>query len=435
MNPNKRQAIIEKLTYIATHTTDSSLYDSSSPPRMVLGIDDGWFISLVGEAAEAYHAVGNMLMSEALWKEKVSQGFINQGVHALLREIVKDRVNGKMDTIPAHLDAFLAECEQTSETYDVYLPLDNIQMAYDRLVFGKTTLVNMHSAQLEEHLQQFTAAIADPVERESILTHWQRDALPLLQNRVAAVYTISAEPGRAHELAEAEWYRFLDILRYFIFVTAKKTIYIDVGLRGDVRYGVGAAVLIPSTTHHIFQTTTTLKSPQPILIGPAVESAMRVYGVYALAELLKPAAKTAFSDTLFTGIHWVANALMQSEPANEYLSLVSCLETFLTRQRGDLVSIGNAVASGVGWVLGRDHSDRITLHKEVQDIYNKRSTISHGGKQEDIANLLPRLREIVAAFILQMVLRRDEFRTSGKQGLFDWVDLGPSRPEPPRPQA
>jgi hypothetical protein len=36
------------------------------------------------------------------------------------------------------------------------------------------------------------------------------------------------------------------------------------------------------------------------------------------------------------------------------------------------------------------------------------------------------------AFILQMVYRRDEFRTSGRQGLFDWIDQGPLRSEPPR---
>lgn len=431
MHPNKKQAIIEKFTYIITHITDYTLYHSSPPPKRLLGIDDGWFICLIGEAYETYDAVCNMLANETSWKEKLSREFINRGVHAVLRQVVK---NGKTDTISAHLDAFLTACEQINETYDVYLPLDNIQMVYDRLVFGKTTLIKMNPAHFDEHVHQFTVAIADKVECEHMMKHWQRDALPLLQNRVAAVYTISAESERAHELAEAEWYRFVDILRYFIFVTYKKQYYIDVGLCGDIRYGIGTAVLLPSK-HDTFQIKKSLKSPQPLLIGPEIESMMRQCGVFVLAELLNPEAKTAFSNTLLSGIHWVANALMQSEPANEYLSLVSCLETFLTRSRGDLGSIGNAVSSGVGWVLGHDSADRLALHKEVKNIYDKRSTISHGGKQEDIANLLPRLREIVSEFILQMVLRHDEFSISGKQGLFDWIDQGPSRSEPIRPQA
>lgn len=431
MHPKKRQAVVEKLIYIATHTTDSSLYDPSPLPKRLLGVDDSWYICLVGEAFEAYDKVCDMLANEKSWQEKLSRGFISKRVHALLRQIIKD---GKTDAIPSLLDAFLTECEQANEIYSVYLPLDNIQMVFDCLAFGQTTLIGMSPHQLDWHIQQFSTAIADQTEREDIVTHWQRDALPLLKDRVVAAYTISAEPERAQELAEAEWYRFLDILRYFIFLLYKKRRYVDIGLCGDVRYGVGTAVLLPST-HHTFVNTRALKSPQSLLIGFEVENMMHRYEVFALAELLNPESKTAFSDTLLSGIHWVANALMQSEPANEYLSLVSCLETFLTRARGDLGSIGNAVSTGVGWVLGRNYADRLTLHKEVRDIYDKRSTISHGGMQEDIGKLLPRLRDIVGDFILQMVLRRDEFSTSGKQGLFDWIDQGPSRPEASRIQS
>lgn len=431
MDPNKKQAIVDKLAYIVTHITDSSSYASSPPPKKFLGIERG-AICLVGEAYEMYDSVCDMLASEKSWKEKLSTAYIDKGVHALLGRIIKD---GNADNISVQLDTFIAECENASEEYIVYLPLDNIRMVFDRLRFGKITLINMRSDQIEEHVHRFTAAISDQEERGHLLNHWRRDALPLLHNRVVAMYTISAEPTRAHELAEAEWYRFADILLYFIFLFYKKQYYIDVGLRGDVRYGVGEAVLIPST-YHTFQTAYALKSPQALLVGPSVVDAMQNCGVFALADMLHSEQKNAFSDTLFTGIHWVANALIQSLPANEYLSLVSCLETFLTRERGDLGSISNAVATGVGWILGRDFADRLALHKEVKKIYEKRSTISHGGNQEDIASGLPRLREIVGAFILRMVQRRDEFRKSGKQGLFGWIDQGPLRPEPSptRPQ-
>ena len=411
MHPNKRQTIIEKLTYIATHTTDSSLFRSSPPPIRYLGIDNGWAICLTDEAYKTYDKVCDMLASETSWKEKLSRHFIIEDVHAMLRQIIKD---GDTDAVPTYLDIFLTKCKQFNETYNVYLPLDNILMQCDRLIFGKTMLISMNPAQLDECIHQLTTTIDDQVECEQIVTHWRRDTLPLLQDKVVAMYTISAEHRRAQELAEAEWYRFLDILRYFIFLSDKKQHYIDVGLCGDVRYGVGKAILL-SSTHPIFMTNTALKSPQPLLIDSKIENDMHQCGVFALAELLNPESKTEFTDTLFAGIHWVSNALIQSEPANEYLSSVSCLETFLTRSRGDLGSIGNTVSTGVGWVLGRDPANRLALHKEVKDIYAKRSTISHGGKQEDISKLLPRLRDIVSDFILQMVLRRDEFSIAGNR--------------------
>jgi hypothetical protein len=145
--------------------------------------------------------------------------------------------------------------------------------------------------------------------------------------------------------------------------------------------------------------------------------------------MIDPHKKTAFSDTLLTGVHWVANALVQDEPANEFLSLVSCLETFLTREKADIGSIKNAIAGGVGWVLGRNQEDRLQLHREMKSIYDKRSTVSHGGEQKEIINLLPRLRDIVGAFIERMVQRREEFKDKGKKALHEWIDEGPMRQE------
>jgi len=79
-----------------------------------------------------------------------------------------------------------------------------------------------------------------------------------------------------------------------------------------------------------------------------------------------------------------------------------------------------AIAGGVGWVLGHNPEERLNLQREMKSIYDKRSTIS--------ANLLPRMRFIVGAFILTMVQRREEFKDGGKKALHDWIDEGPMRP-------
>jgi hypothetical protein len=142
MHPNKKQTIVNKLTYVVTHTTDSANYISSPRPKMSLGITDDWMIGLVGETYETYFALCDMFGSEKVWKEKISQQFIQNGVNAMIREILIDQKNGNTDSISAHLDAFIAECDQSSVEYSVYLPLDNIEMIYyDRLAFGKMTLI------------------------------------------------------------------------------------------------------------------------------------------------------------------------------------------------------------------------------------------------------------------------------------------------------
>ena len=370
-----------------------------------------------------YDTICDMLVDERVWKEKVSRNYIEKGIHQLLACIVRD---GSQDRIIDHLNAFIQECENAAEEYYVYLPLDNIMMVDERIEFGKTILINMNAQQMEQLIHKVAIADLSQQDRDRIINNLRQHVFPLLQNRVVVMCTLFAESERARELAEIEGRRILDILRYFIFLAYRKRQYIDVGLRGDVRYGSGGVALLPATYQH-FHTTQSLKSPRPFVINEETKKAMEYCGVFALTEMLNPDQKTAFSETLFVGIHWVANALGQSESANEYLSLVSSLETFLTREKTDLGSISNAIASGVGWVLGHDEQERLKLHKELKDLYNLRSTISHGGNQQAIADRLPLLRNIVSEFILTMVHRRDEFRESGKQGLFDWIDQGPMR--------
>jgi hypothetical protein len=45
--------------------------------------------------------------------------------------------------------------------------------------------------------------------------------------------------------------------------------------------------------------------------------------VYDLIGMYRTEKAMDFSQTLLTGVHQVANALMQVEPANEFLSLVN----------------------------------------------------------------------------------------------------------------
>lgn len=426
MDPRKKQAIAGKIAYVITHLSAPSLYHSSPQSKIMLGLEDGNFIYLVGETVTAYESICDKFASEASWKKHLSRSYIHKGVNALLKRVIKDGEQHISD----HIDAFITECENVTEEHHIYLPLDNLQMAFDRLEFGKITLINMRGNQLTEFRERFREAIPDQLGFEQILTHWQRDALPVLTDKVVAFYAVSAEAERAQELAEEALEHLIEILRYFIFQMYRKQFYIDVGLRGNVRYGIGESIIFPST-YSTFRTSKILKSPQRLIIGLEVERAMREFGIFALADMLEANKQTTFSKTLFAGVHWMADALVQSEPANEYLCLTTCLETFLNRGRGDIGSITNAVATGIAWVLGHNHEDRINLHKEAQQLYGKRSSITHGEQLKDIEQSLKRLREIACQFMIHMVHRRNEFRESGRDGLHAWIDQGPLRPQTP----
>jgi hypothetical protein len=351
MNENKKQVIAGKLAYIITHTSDLASFSTAPPPKYGIGIGSN-AIRLIGDAARQYEAVCMMLQNEGAWRDKFSKKYINKIVNQLLGRVHKD---GKADKAHEYLDTVIADFDNYTIEHTVYLPVDGIAMMVDELTLGKLSLMNMAGKPLHNYEQQVVTGIMQrPFPREGneqFLAAWRKDVLPLLRNKVVAIYTSIAEPTRVQERAEEEWYQVVHILRYFIFLEYQKNWHMSIGLRGDVRYGVGQAIVIPSK-YETFYKHETLKSPRPFVITQEVVDAMNQVGVFALADMLNPEKATTFSDTLFTGIRWVANALIQDEPANEFLSLVSCLETFLTREKTDLGSIKNAIAGGIGWVLG-----------------------------------------------------------------------------------
>jgi Apea-like HEPN len=368
-----------------------------------------------------------MFQGETEWRNKFSEDYIDKHAKQLLNSVLKD---GNADKAHEYLATIIADLDAYAAVHTLYLPVDGIEMHIDILKLGEITLINMRGKQLEVFEKDFESRIMQHLTtqegKEQSLKFWREQALPLLRNKTVAVYTVTAEPTRAKELAEEEWYQIALILRYFIFQAYQKRMHISIGLRGDVRYGVGEAVIV-ELPYETCQTSRTSKSPRPLEINQEIKDAMENEGVFALVDMLDMRNKTDFSDALLTGVYWVANALIQDDPANEYLSLVSCLETFLTPGRKDIGTIRNAVAVGVSWVLGHNAEDRLSLYQEVGTLYNKRSEITHGGEQREIAKLLPKLRDIVGAFMHEMVKRREEFKKGGKHALHRWIDEGPMR--------
>lgn len=426
MDPQKRQAAVDKLTYIATNVIDMTAFPQIPDPKRVLSGKSGPYI-LAGKSLEEFDALCTMLSKERGWVAKFSKGYIEKGVHELLNQVLQD---GNTAGAGTHLDAFVTACNSYSVQHVVHLPVDGIVMQVDALPISPITLLNMADA----GFQSFEARVEQVVSQRSqssqenarFLESWRTVAFPVVKGRTVAEYSTVAEPDRARERAEEEWRKVVDVLRYFIFAAYLKRIDIGIGLRGDVRYGIGHA-LVFTPNYERFVEMQTSKSPRGLVISQQVVEAMRLAGVFALGDMLVPGGETKFTPTLLQAVHWAADALTQEEPANEFLSLVSCLETFLTREVGDSTSISNAVAVGVAWVLGKDTQDRKAIRKRVKDLYDKRSKVSHGGEQTALAKDLPWLRDLVLGFLQTMISRRDEFRDTGKQGLHEWIEEGPIR--------
>ena len=393
MDEQKKQAIIDKLTFIINSMPDDSAYLAAPPPKIDQVVEDG-ILFLAGESYVAFDKLCDMLQSEKGWREKFSREYLEEEViFPLLNSalISSDRMQLYHD-----LDAIVSECDSYAEEHTAYIPIDGINMGVDQLTLGKITLRNMKGTQFITFAQQVESEIerheSVQEKREKRLQRWHDYIQPLLKGKTVATCSTIAEPLRAQELAEQECAHVIDIFRYFIFVSKKKR-SINIGLPGELGYGL-SEVVVASSTYEL-TTRSEVRGPDLFDITAQTLLEMQQAGIYDLIDMYRAEKKTDFSDTLLTGIHWVANALMQVEPANEFLSLVNCLETFLTRDVGDAGSISNAIAVGVAWILGPDFAERQALRKEMKKLYDKRSSITHTGQQDDLADDLLLLRERV----------------------------------------
>src|SRR5438105_4858354 len=145
MNQDKKQALVNKLSFIITHTTDPALFLEARGPKKAFSIEGG-AICLVEDACTEFNKVNRMLESEPGWREKFSRDYLEKAITKLLGHILKD---GNTDRIDVYLDNLITQCENYDVEYTVYLPVDGVHMSVDRVNLGKITLVNMQGKQLE----------------------------------------------------------------------------------------------------------------------------------------------------------------------------------------------------------------------------------------------------------------------------------------------
>jgi len=84
---------------------------------------------------------------------------------------------------------------------------------------------------------------------------------------------------------------------------------------------------------------------------------------------------------------------------NQFLNLVTCLETFL----GKGEDVTKTVTCGVSVVLRTTQEERMRLWKRMDDLYDHRSDLTHGSKSIILDADLDDLWQITGDFVASMI--------------------------------
>jgi hypothetical protein len=313
----------------------------------------------------------------------------------------------------------------TMQEHTVHIPLVGIQLHTDMSPIGRVVLRKMEGAQFDALSQRVETIIrqsdgtAEEIE-QLVLTQLPQ-ILDSFRETVIAEFRMAGETEQAKTAAEAACRRTLDLLRYAIPVLYPQQPDVMVGIQGEVHNGARSRVTlaIADDGGRFTWQFQAVDTRTPFIISPDTIEAMTRLGIFEVTKILeKPDREwTDFENTLLDAIHWFANAQIEFELPYRLLSLITCLETFLTPQDGN--PIGTAIAEGVAIIIGTTLDERKQLKKRVQKLYSMRSAVTHGGRKEVPDADVAELTTLAQTVIMAMIQRKDTLQD--RDALLEWI--------------
>lgn len=328
-------------------------------------------------------------------KEAYSKEYITKFINVLISEIYKKGTENIREN-PLDADIF------DQAFYDVFvcLILDGVEMSMDSLKLGDITLKKLSKEKVD-------LIVSESVMDSSFFSD--------LIGKVYIEFKAFAEPERAIKLAKKESENILDLIRYSIPFIYDRPVF--VGLQGDTTNSTRRSFVVDSNYKWKHGGIEFTGGVYNFDISNRNVQIMKNNGVEEIAEILeKPDNKrNDFERALILGVHWFANSQTQTELENQFLSLMICLEIFLTPNDGSPISasISEAVAIILGFEDGRE-----AIKTKIIEFYSIRSRIVHGRGSKVKETEVKMLRRYLMQLIPFIINYKERFKSMG-----DLIDI------------
>ncbi len=418
MHQRKIESISKKLGEIAENAGDV-LSRGKRHTRMMAHKDVAF--SLADDWLDSFDSLVEELYSRNSWERKFSKRYIRG---ELQRIIAENRKSGDIREISTLFHELVTEIESFDTEQVVYIPLIGIQLEVDEVVIGPVVLRKISADRIEEMTDRCEKIVAGTTSNAKIkkkANAENRETLESLRGKVCAESRIVAEPTRAREKAGEATHQVLDLLRYSIPPIYRKDFNVAVGIEGEAPSRTILTTPVISAKGERYSIAQTVAGPVcPFKVDTENLSKMKRIGVFKASRILKKPqeTRTEFEAAILRGIHWFADAQIQADRDNAFLSLMICLETFLTPLEKEPVTA--AIAEGVALILGENLQQRKGWKGEVKSHYGKRCRISHGGKSSVSKNDLAALTETVGRLLMWTLDNSDKFDSI--RSLQDWLE-------------
>ncbi len=422
----------------------------------------------------AYHSDFFLVSSFDDEREEILVNLLNDQTYAAkfseeyLEKLLKEKVTTLMQSLrqrelsgvrPQKLagetaEAIFSELDSYTTKLTIYLPVTglNIQPEEGKFEIGNITFQNMTQERIDEIIGHLSSTIKvlkySDEEKQHLITFYTKEIKQRFQekeNQVYAIYHIVAEPIQAEKRAKEACYEVFDLLRYALpristlypmgfsipmgyidksigetnkYAQRDKQIqavtdkYVSFGLQGEIGTHTESIsnIIILRDTPGFNWKISRKERPYSLPINAPIIEVLEKDKVFEASKILKKdkVSRTDFERCILRSIHWFANAQTPMQPEYVLLSLMSSIETFLNPPggHGDVTTaIVNGVAA-LGGTQGYNYAK-----KRMNELYDKRSALSHGDHRVIFERDISELRAIAFYLIHQMLQSTDEFTT------------------------
>lgn len=389
---------------------------------------EGAGFALLDQTVDKYESLVKRILSQNDLSNKFSEKYIERKLDSIIAR------TAQCDNKEEHANTLMQDFVDSLLSYDkgwvVLVPLSGLEMGVDSIDLGRITIFKMTQQKMEEFLTQLdniALATKSTMEVKQEIIRRNHSILEALRGDTCTRFEVTAEPERAKERAEEETRRVLDILGYCIPFLYPSNLRVNISLKGEIDRQLRCTPMISSDGKSASLPSRVIGPIAPFALNNENIDKMGKIGAFRLFSILTKAKRELndFEEALLRSIHWFSNHLNQVEIENQFLSLVTCLETLLTPRGDD--PIGNSIAEGIAILLITDDGNRndmvarrMNMKSRLKKLYRKRSGISHGGSKQVFESEVRELRMIAKILIAEMVRKKDEFQA--QKDVLDWID-------------
>lgn len=379
---------------------------------------DGTRLLFTDSYVDLYAKIIDDILQQDNWDRTISKKYAEDAVDGFIVKILTAGDGIVVDSFKELIKDF--EIKSSNECV-VYMPIFEISMKINSIKLGKIKLIRLTDEKISEikdqiRIQYLKTSSDDDTKRRHIEHIYKFIDAYLKEAPTCVEFRMFAESNRTVERAIEEAQRVMDLFRFVIPTFFSWNNGAFIGLQREYSYQHRYVLVVGEDS--LISTLVNVSPLTELVISHESLKHMGKFGVFKLNKIMRKDDPSDFERTLLLGLKWFSRSQIHKEPINQFMDLITCLEIFLNRGKGEPVLI--SLSEGAAILLCDDIKDRRKIKDDISYFYDIRSTLTHGGvvslENRDINHLM----SIIGSLIEVLLERKDEFEN--KDTLINWLE-------------